>query len=47
VLRSSLTGCDEEAESTVGQVWLLTNVCFVRVAPNGTVPQPILELHGV
>jgi hypothetical protein len=31
----------------VGQVRLLTKVCFVCGDPNGTVPQSILQVHGV
>jgi hypothetical protein len=39
---------DEGTESTqVGQVKFLTKVCFMWGAPNGTVPQPILQVNGV
>jgi hypothetical protein len=39
---------DRKAESTqVGQVGFLTKVCFMWGAPNGTVPQPILQVNGV
>jgi hypothetical protein len=38
----------EGTESTqVGQVRFLTKVCFMWGAPNGTVPQPILQVNGV
>jgi hypothetical protein len=39
---------DEGTESTqVGHVGFLTKVCYMWGAPNGTVPQPILQVKGV